>query len=221
METRLYLRTACALSILSFLLLAAAAILIYISGGNAAQEQFEAFIDPAQYTAKLHEAGRWLRLMLTLDDLFILAYTSALAFAALGFQYHRPAVALAAGLAAFALGAFDFWENLIMGTSLDMAASGMAVDAGRIAYQATVSGAKWNAGAVALVALTFAIPQERIFELVLVWATRLVFPAATALFITGAEELREASQFAIYAAMLLGFVLLAIVTYDRSRDGWR
>lgn len=216
MERREHLRAASGLSIVALLLLAAAGALIFLSGGTAAQERFEVFLDPAQYSAALREAGQHLRLALAADDLFIVAYTGALAFAALGFRAVNPAAAMAAGLGAFAVGGFDFWENMTMGTSLDMAMQGQTIDAGRIAYQAAVSAAKWNAAAVTLVALTFAIPKERFFEMLLVWAIRLVFPAATALFVTGALDLRAAAGYAIYAGILSGFVLLGIVTYSRS-----
>ncbi len=145
----------------------------------------------------------------------------ALCFAALGFRAENPATALAAGLGAILLGALDFWENITMGTSLGMAMAGQTADAARISYQAAISAAKWNAAAAALVALTFTIPKERFFEIALVWATRLVFPAATALFVTDALDLRQAGLYAIYAGMFSGFALLAIVTYNRSRDGLR
>ena len=221
MERREQLRTASALSAAALALLIAAAAVTVLSGGRAAQEHFEVFADPAQYAAALTEAGRHLRLALAIDDVFILAYVGALSFAALGFRAENPAAALAAGLGAFALGGLDFWENMIMGTSLDMAMAGFAIEPARIASQAAISAAKWNAAAATLVALSFTIPQERFFETVLVWATRLVFPAATALFVTGALDLRQAGLYAIYAGMLSGFVLLTIVTCNRSRDGLR
>ncbi len=221
MERRENLRTAAALSLLALLLLLAAAALTFVSGGTAAQERFEVYLDPAQYTAALIEAGHQLHLVLAADDLFIVAYLGALGFAVLGFRDEKPAAALAAGLGAFAVAGLDFWENATMGTSLDMALAGVPIDGARIAYQAAISAAKWNAAAVTLVALTFAIPKERFSETLLVWATRLVFPAATALFVTGALGLRQAGLYAIYAGMLSGFALLAIVTYNRSRDGLR
>ncbi len=221
MARREHLRTAAAMSVLALMLLAAAAAVAVLSGGSASQERFEVFMDPAQYTSALIGAGRYLPIVLAIDDLFIVAYLGAIGFAALGFRDQNPAAALAAGLGVFALAGLDFWENTAMGTSLGMATAGLTVDAGRIAYQAAISAGKWHAAAIALVALSFAIPKERFFETLLVWATRLVFPAATALFVTGALGLREASRFAIYGGMLSGFVLLAIVTYNRSRDGLR
>ncbi len=217
MEKRNHLRTAAGFSLLGLLLLVAAAALAILSGGAASQERFEVFEDPQTYTAALREAGAYLRMALAADDLFIVAYLGALTFAALGFRANNPAAALAAGLAAFALGALDFWENMTMGTSLDIAISGQTVDAARISLQSVISAAKWHAAAVALVALTFTLPEERIFERVLVWATRLIFPAATALFVTGAFGLRQAGIYAIYAGMFFGFVLLSVVTYGRSR----
>ncbi len=220
-EIRIHLRRACALSLLALLLLIVATALAYLSGGVAAQERFEAFWDPAQYTAALREAGVSLRHVLLIDDVFILAYTGALGFAALAFLYESPAAAWTAGLAALALGALDFWENLTMGTNLDMALNGVAIDAGRIAFQASISGAKWNMAAFSLSALTFAIPGDRFFEIVLVWATRLIFPAATALFVTDAFGMRGPASLVILAGMMTGFVLLALVTYGRSRDGLR
>jgi hypothetical protein len=220
-ERREHLRLAAGLSILGLLLLVLAAVLAVLSGGSASQERFEVYGDPAQYTAALKEAGGYLRMVLAADDLFILAYMGAIGFAALGFRAENPATALAAGLGVLVLGTLDFWENLTMGTSLDIAMAGETVEPARIAYQAAISAAKWNAAAIALVALTFAIPKERFFEIVLVWATRVVFPAATALFVTGAFGLRQAGLYAIYAGMLSGFVLLAIVAFNRSCDGLR
>ncbi len=221
MDAREQLRTAAALSLVSLALLLMAVVLTLISGGAATQEQFEIFADPAKYTAALREAGQSLRLLLAVDDLFIVAYAGALGFAALGLSSGRRAAGWTAGLGAFLLGAFDFWENLTMSTSLDMAMNGLAIDAGRIASQVAISTAKWNAAAVALVALTFAFPKERFCETLLAWATRLIFPAATALFVTGALDIRGLSRFAIYAGMISGFVLISIVTYGRSREGTR
>jgi hypothetical protein len=221
MERREHLRTASVLSILGLMLLAAAAALVLLSGGAASQERFEVFTGPAQYAAALSEAADYLRIVLALDDVYILTYVGALCFAALGFRAANPAAALGAGLGALAVGGLDFWENMTMGTSLDVAMAGQTVDAGRIAYQAAISAAKWNGAAATLIALTFALPKERFFEILLVWGTRLIFPAATALFVTGALGLRQAGLYAIYAGMLSGFALLAIVTYNRSRDGVR
>jgi hypothetical protein len=209
------------LSIIGLLLLVLAAALTALSDGAASQERFEVYWDPAQYTAALREAGGYLRMVLAADDVFIVAYMAAIGFAALGFRAGNPAAALTAGLGALVLGGLDFWENMTMGASLGIAMDGQGIDAARIAYQAAISAAKWNAAAVTLVALTFAIPKERFFEILLVWATRLVFPAATALFVTGAFGLRQAGLYAIYAGMLSGFALLAIVTFNRSRDGLR
>jgi hypothetical protein len=220
-ERREHLRLAGGLSILGLILLVLAAALAVLSGGSASQELFEVYQDPAQYTAALREAGGYLRMVLAADDLFILAYMGAIGFAALGFRAGNPAAALTAAFGVLVLGGLDFWENMTIGTSLDIAMQGQTVDAGRIAYQSAISAAKWNAAAVTLVALTFAIPKERFFEILLVWATRLTFPAATALFVTGALGLRQASRHAIYAGMLSGFVLLAIVAVNRSRDGLR
>jgi hypothetical protein len=221
MERREHLRRAAGFSTLGLILLVLAAALTALSGGSASQERFEVYADPAQYTAALREAGGYLRMMLAADDLFIFAYLGAIGFAALGFRAGNPAAALAAGLGVFVLGGLDFWENMTMGTSLDIALAGQTIDAARITHQAAISAAKWHAAAVALVALTFTIPQERFFETLLVWVTRLLFPAATALFVTDALGLRQAGLYAIFAGMLSGLVLLAIVTFNRSRDGLR
>jgi hypothetical protein len=221
MERRKNLRTAAALSVLALLLLIAATVMIFLSDGIAAQEHFEHYLDPVKYTAALRDAGQPLHVTLAVDDLFIVAYLGALGFAALGFRDEKPAAALVAGLGAFALAALDFWENSTIGTSLDMALAGVSIDGARIAYQAAISAAKWNAAAVTLVALSFAIPKERFFETLLAWAARLIFPAATALFVTDAAGLRQLGLFAIYGGMLSGFALIAIATYNRSRDGLR
>jgi hypothetical protein len=221
MARREYLRTAAALSLIALLLLIGAAALVFLSDGTAAQERFEVYFDPAKYTAALLDAGQPLHVVLAVDDIFIIAYLGALGFAALGFRDENPAAAVVAGIGAFVLGGLDFWENIIMGTSLDMAAAGVTVDAARIAYQVAISSAKWHASAVTLVALSFAIPKERFFETLLAWGTRLIFPAATALFVTGAAGLHQLGVFAIYVGMLSGFALLAIATYIRSRDGLR
>jgi hypothetical protein len=219
MERRENLRLAAGLGILGLLLLVLAAALTALSGGTASQERFEVYADPAQYTAALKDAGGYLRMVLAADDVFILAYMGAIGFAALGFRAGNPPAAFIAALGVLVLGGLDFWENLTMGTSLDIALTGQTVDAARISYQAAISAAKWHAAAVTLVALTFAIPKERFAEIALVWATRLVFPAATALFVTGALGLRQTGLLAIYAGMLSGFVLLTIVAFNRSRDG--
>jgi hypothetical protein len=221
MGRREHLRLAAGMSIVCLLLLVLAAALAALSGGTASQERFEVYMDPAQYTAALREASGYLRAVLAADDLFILAYMGAIGFAALGFRAGNLAAALVAALGVLLLGGIDFWENATMGTSLDIAMQGQAVDAARIASQAAISAAKWNTAAAVLVAFTFAIPKERFFEILLVWATRLVFPAATALFVTGALGLRQAGVYAIYAGMLSGFVLLTIVAFNRSRDGLR
>lgn len=215
------LRAASFASAIALLLLVAAVAIASETAGLASQERFEYFQDAALYTANLREAAERLRQALFVDNLFILAYIAALSFTALGFSDNNPPAALFAGLGVAVVASLDIWENVVLSGSIDLAANGLSVAADRIGLQAAVSAAKWHAAAISSIALTFVLPQERILEILLVWAARLAIPVATALFVTDAWGLRAAGAQATRGAMLSGFVLLMIVTHRRSRIVWR
>ena len=196
----------CALALIGVMLVLALAY-----DPHPSQERFEVVSDPEAYASALRAGADGLRAVLFVDSLFLLAYATAIGFAALAFAGNCRAAAWVGGLGILLVAALDMFENTTMVQSLDMAliSGGVALD--RIAFLASISAIKWQVAAATLLAISFVLPSAATLEKVLVWGVRLGLPVAVPLFVHGAFGLREAGGLALLVSMAGGFVLLALL----------
>lgn len=198
-------------------LLAAMIAWTVATGGAGAQEPFELFFEPEAYGAGLAAAAPALRVTLALDLGFIIAYGLALGLAA---WIHRGRAPFAAGVALGAVGltvALDLAENLLLLVHLEQALLGLAISPAGIGAQVIVSGGKWFAAAIVLVALAEALPRARPAERLLVWLGRLGMPLGAGLMVTQAWGLGTFGGAIVFVTMVGGLGLLALTAWQRAR----
>ena len=217
MTNQHYLRQSAILSVIALILLLVVALVSNLGQHLAGQELFETITDPAAYAKSMIDATPALRIVLALDAVFALCYTAAICFAALGFRQNNPPLAWFAALGIICVMALDFWENMVMGHSIDIAALTNQVSLERITLQAGVSAAKWHLSAAVLFALSFLLPGDNFTEKLLIWGTRTGLAIGVPLFVVSPLELREIGVLIIAISMIGGFVLLAIVAWRRSK----
>ena len=203
-------------SILALILLVITGLIANLGEYKAGQELFETIIDPGEYSRSMTNAAPALRIVLYLDALFILCFFCSIGFAVLGFAERNPPVAWFSGIAITFVMLLDYWENFILGQSMDLLALGHAISLERILYQASISSAKWQLAAVTLVALSFLLPNDNLLEKLLIWGTRLGLAIGVPIFILDVLELRESGVILITLSMISGFLLLTIVTWKHS-----
>lgn len=211
------LKQSAILSLVAFILLIATGFAANTGPTNAGQELFEVLIDQAEYSAALELASPALRMVLFIDSIFALAYTSAICCALIGFYRNNPPFAWFATLAIIAVMLLDYWENITMGQSIDIVQSGADISMERILYQASISAIKWHLAAACLFAVSFVLPNTSLLEKLLVWGTRLGLTIAVPLFVLDAFDLRELGALMIGLSMAGGFLLLAVVTWRHSK----
>lgn len=192
--------------------------LVFVTGGAASQEAFEIFAAPEIYTKNLAISESSLRIMLFLDVFFMIGYGGGLSLTAYANAPRNPVLGWAAGIGVAGLLIFDLFENLIMLHALDLVQVGGALDAAKIGWQVGISGMKWLIAAFTVVALTFVLPQNTLFERLLVWSARIALPVGTGLFVTGAFDARLLGGVFILAGMGGGFGLLCATIWQRRAD---
>jgi len=213
-----YFKQSAVLSVVALILLIANSVTGMTASPAANQEQFEFLYALESYTSNLVAAEPTIRLILFLDAVFILTYVGAICFAAIGFSSRNPPVAWFCGLGIIAVMGLDYWENILILTSLDLVQAGETINAQIISQQVLISSFKWQFSAVTLFALSFLLPGKRLVEMLLVWGTRLGLAIAVPLFVFNPFDLRVPGALLILASMAGGFLLLAIVTWQNANE---
>ncbi|HHB83522.1 MAG TPA: hypothetical protein ENK61_08655 [Devosia sp.] len=218
MQKSAYLKQSAVLSVIAFILLMIAFSVGQFASPGAGQEQFEYIYALEKYVSNLVGAEPALRTVLFFDALFALCYTAAICFAILGFASRNMPVAWFCGLGILSVMGLDYWENITMVQSLDLAAIEGGMTQERVVYLATVSAVKWHTSAAVLFAISFLLPRKTLAELLLVWGTRLGLAIAVPLFVVNAFDMREMASWMILMSMGSGFVLLALVAWQNARE---
>jgi hypothetical protein len=185
---------------------------IAIQSGGVTQQRFELFAAPEAYMAAFSAVEPVILHTLIFDNLFIIAYVSALALglSALTTPETRVPAGLAiAGIAG--LGVLDYAENLHFITMYARLNSGQALSADEIGWRMWASMMKWHLGYLSLALASFVIPVRGAASFVLVWSLRVVLPVVGVLIYAGPEAWRPMLGIARYGAMLSGFILFAMV----------
>ncbi len=217
MNNSAYLERASVLSLVALAVLAVSALSGILASPGTGQEVFEYIYPFEQYVQNLNDAEPALRTVLFFDSIFALVYTAAICFAVIGFRARSLPLAWFCGLGILGVMGLDYWENIIMVHSLDLADLGeMSPD--RMVFLAGVSAVKWHLSAAVLFAISFLLPDRRLSERLLVWGTRLGLMVAVPLFVVNGFGLRQAGMLLILISMAGGFILLSIVARQNSRE---
>lgn len=211
------LTAAAALSLVAAILLLVM-LGIAIQSGGITQQRFEHIMPLAEYQAQFLAAQSVITTTLIFDNLFLMAYTLAIALGVGALIQPQTRVAGILAIAGMlATGFLDLAENLNFLTFYATLSAGGVLSQDAIAAQMWASMLKWHMAYGALLAVSFVIPVQGLASAVLVWSLRLILPPVGVLIYAGPDALRPALSLARYALMLSGFVLLALVLLGHAR----
>lgn len=195
----------------------AAALLLTVlcaitAASGVSQQAFELVAAPADYARALVDASFWLRLLVALDDLFVVAYVLLTILVVGELTGERMSglhhFAMAAGVAA---GCLDFAENHHLLAMLRWAEAGQSIPVEEILHRSSFSQLKWMLGHAAFVAIGALLPASadflrRVFRRSLLFVQLPIGAAAwTVVDPTAAAML----AWARYGAFVSGFALIA------------
>ena len=199
----LRVRAICMLAI-AFVALVVVTIWASITGGK--QEPFEHMFDG--YSAQMLAVAEALRVTLFMDFIFILCFGIGFQLALLVWRENAPSLYLL-GAVSFALVAgLDIIEDLWLLGSISTVQLGGDVWSADLRMQQFISGLKWMMAAVALVLFSFFLPRDGWRAQLTVWGTRLGLAVGCAGFVAAPAGMLLISNIALYAGMLIGFVMV-------------
>lgn len=191
---------------------------LYVATGIG-QDDLQAVSSPADYAAILLEDPAALKVVLGLDNLFILFYLPM--FIVLGAvlqRWNAPRAILVAAIALLiAAGILDLVENMHFRAMLNSAELGLAIPQGAIDLQVWESLVKFHISYLGLFLLSFALPQDTMIEKALCFAFRwLQAPIGIAIYVVPATAMPPLliARFAFFCV-----ALLAVGAIFRRRSG--
>lgn len=205
----------CALG--SALTLAGMLAVAYWFGGTS-QQTFERVMPAEAYARALVSADLPLRIILALDNLFILLYTPV--FLLLGTALYRKRtryLTAAATLLLVAVAVLDFLENHHIQVMIDSVQAGIPLVQADISERAQQSMLKFHSSYLGLFLFSFVLPSQTPLERILIWGIRLALvPAGILLYVVPGAGGRIL-ELLRYGGMFFGFALLAYNYFVRSR----
>ncbi|HNU08989.1 MAG TPA: hypothetical protein PKO33_14575 [Pyrinomonadaceae bacterium] len=184
---------------------------------GVSQEKFENVLDAGVYARELIAEQGPLRLIFTIDFVFIAVFTTVFVILPQSLKTGSPVVNGIANLSIGAMvlcGLLDFVEDLHILTMLDSANKGLALADSQIALQAFLSALKFCASYVSLFALAFILPSRTIPEKLIRYSLWFFQLPVGALVYTAPHDYRLLFGLMRFAFMITGFFLLA---YNFSR----
>lgn len=195
-----------------------AMFLITLTTG-VSQEKFEITQTSADYTRALVAAQNPLRLIFTVDLVFITVFTTLFIILP---QYLKNGDRIRSAIANVAIGAMlvcgflDYFEDLHILTMLHGAVKEIPLTQNQIAAQMLVSMLKFCASYLSLFLLAFILPGETLPEKTLKYSLWFVQLPVGVLVYTAPENLHLAFNLARFAFMVAGFFLLGYVFMKKN-----
>jgi hypothetical protein len=199
-------------------LLALCMLLIHVTVG-VNQEWFEVVHPPDMYSAQLLGQATWLRVVFTLDTLFLLAYLTLF----IVFGATRPRGAPGALIALFLVcmvtaGLLDALENLHILAMLRAAEAQALPTLGAIEFQEVASAFKFAISYLGAILFALLLPRDTRLSRFLAWSTGTVYPLVGVLALTTLGAWAGAFALARFAFFVGGFFLAALVFWGRKDE---
>ncbi|MEM9070836.1 MAG: hypothetical protein AAGE52_20170 [Myxococcota bacterium] len=204
-------------NVLAGVLLVILCTMTLLSG--VSQQWFEWARAPELYASQLQHDATWLRAIIAVDDLFILAYVSASLLLAERLQPRwTPQTLLLAG-GALAAGVLDLHENHQLLALLHQAEPGGEISPEVIADRSTWSQLKWLLGHLAFVSAGLAMrarsPLARVLQAALLGVQPVL---GTLCWTVTAEPWPSLLVWSRYGAFVSGFLLFAWLYRDPETE---
>lgn len=176
------------------------------------QEEFEITQSVADYTKNLISAEMPLRIIFTIDFIFISIFVTVFIYLTQYLKTNdrvRNAIADVSLLAMLITGILDFHEDLHILTMLHNAMNNLPIEQSEISMQMTLSALKFAASYVSLFLLAFLLPNKTFTEKLLKYSLWFFQLPIGALVYTAPENLHVIFALLRFVFMISGFFLLA------------
>jgi hypothetical protein len=182
------------------------------------QQYFEMIHTPEIYTQHIVQHSSTLNVILMLDNIFIILYTSMAFFAVKTWSDNAPDfVSIMVNGLISAVALLDFLENFHIYALMQQAKSGIAVTAADISWQAAESMMKWHLAYFAFFLLGFLVPNNRPVEKMLKYALWCWFVPTGVLLYGVTDTIYEVLfQWLRFLNLLSGFVLIFLILRRQS-----
>lgn len=196
-------------------------MLIVSITNSVTQQYFETVLPVQQYVSNLIQYGNALRIIIGLDNFFILNYFLATYFfhlLLLEKSKHPQLLKLFAFLVGV-IALLDYQENFHILAMLSSSQQSISLNAGQIEMQYVLSAIKWHLAYVAFFILGLSMQTQNWLEKL--FAFSLIFiqmPIGILVYTAGSHEAERIFMVLRYASLLSGFILIAVIVTMRERS---
>lgn len=187
---------------------------------GVSQEQFEITQNVESYTQKLVLAQTPLRLIFTIDLVFICVFVTLFVFLTQSLKGSDRVLNTIADVSLGAMlvcGILDFHEDLHILTMMQSAINQLPIDPAQIQMQMLFSMIKFCASYLSLFLLAFLLPSKTAIEKLLKYSLLFVQVPVGALVYTAPENLQLLFNLIRFVFMISGFFLLAYI-FSQTTD---
>lgn len=214
MKTKTICRYIAILSLVSAIFLAGMLAVSWTHGGVTAQD-FETFAEPETYARNIAQAEIPLRAILTLDNLFLVTYTTAFIMLAIGLKDKENTWLIGIALGTLLVTSLiDIQENIDLLGFVNMNSAGFTPTVEMLHSRALWSGIKFHSSYLSFFLFAFVLPQKTSLEKFLRWSLWVGFLPVGILVYTFPHPLFSLAR---YLFMLSGLLLLAWIFWLRSK----
>jgi hypothetical protein len=188
-------------------------LLVSLLNGGITAQDFEVVQDPAAYSRQMLAAETPLRLILTLDNLFVLFYTTAFIFLAMRLGKKRNRLLVMVGLLALLVTAYlDLHENHTMLMQIVSLKAGIPLEVHDLQSRMVTSQLKFHSSYLSFFLFAFVMPKKTMIEKFLKYSLWFAFPPLGILVYTFPSPVWDWGR---YLFMLSGLWLVAWVFWTR------
>ena len=205
------------LSITAFAAVVMLALMLGVSILNqgVTAQNFELVTDVETYTRNILASEKLLRTVLTLDNLFLIFYTTAFIFLAMAVRDDRNSIIVFVALGAVLITAYlDLLENHDILTQLTTALHGLPIALSDLQQRMIWSQLKFHSSYLGFFLFAFVLPGDTILEKLLKYSLWLGFPLIGILVYTFPHPVFDLLR---YLFMLIGLAILGWNYYIRYK----
>ena len=197
-------------------LMLAGMLVVTLFNSSVTAQDFELVTDVETYTREILAAEEPLRLILTLDNLFLTFYTAAFIFLATAVWDDKNRLVVTVGLLAVLITAYlDLLENHDLLTQLTTALHGLPIALADLQERMTWSQLKFHSSYLGFFLFAFVLPADTLMEKLLKFSLWFGYLPIGILVYTFPNPLFDLLR---YLLMLAGLTILAWNYYRKSRN---
>lgn len=215
MNIRMIQRTLVSVGIVGALLATGLLLTSLFAGGS--QEPFQVVRSVGEYTDMLSSSAMGLRLSFTLDDIFIVVYTSFFVLLGIVLREHGNQTVVDIAIGAIVLtGLLDAIENSHILTMMTQVDKGLPILPSELAVQMAASQVKFVSSYFSIFLMGLSFPRTNFLEKMAAWSFIYLQLPLGVLALTAPREWIPVLVIARGVFFIVGFILTSKIFWDRS-----